>query len=337
MTLKFKELFRVEFRHGYFDGNGVYNAISAMPSAKTRQFILDNNLLFKPINGGFIIGYETGSGDEQQARNNVLKTGGLLVFRLDLKDHYFYNYTGNLPDNINNLVFHFWNYNAVDETYRQDGMLQSGDFISKEDMNDIRLFGELKDRSVKKAIAEKANLDSIPVMDRFIKAELQTDAFKDKPFTNNISLLEDYFSKPFGQLSVKLNPDPAGVFPEKFVLQFEALATYWQYILRSDHLANLHSPSVIDNKSNQPEFEPPESVTLPDAKPAISFTSKNAISLTKQPQRKFKLVTDFDATTGKFKEINPPMILPDPDINLISNITKSLSGDKEKKYSIIIL
>jgi hypothetical protein len=337
MAFKFKELFRVEFRHRYFGGNGLYNEISVKPSAKTRQFILDNNLLFKAINGGFIIGYETGSGSVEEARADVLKTGAQLFFRLDLTDQHLYNYTGNLPGNISNLIFHFWNYNAVDETYRKSGMLQAGDFIGKDDMNDTRLFEQVKNNAVKKAIAEKTDPANITAMARLIKAELKTDEFKDKPYSSNIVLLEDYFSKPFGQLSIKLNPDPAGDFAEKFVLQFDALATYWQYILRSDHFANLKAPSVINNKSNEPEFEEPVPVTLPDERQAISITSKKVIPLTREPQRKFRLVTDFDASTSKFKELNPPMILPDPDINLISGIAKSLSDDKEKKYSIIIL
>jgi hypothetical protein len=337
MTFKFKELFRVEFRHRYFGDNSLYNGIGVKPSVNTQQIILNNNLLFKATNGGFIIGYETGSGSEEQARADVLKTGVLLSFRLDLIDQHLYNYTGNLPDNISNLVFHFWNFNAVDETYRKSGMLQSDDFIGKDDMNDTRLFEQVKDKAVKKAISEKVDPANVSVMNRLIKAELKTGEFKDEPYGSNLVLLEEYFSKPFGQLSIKLNPDPAGYFSEKFVLQFDALATYWQYILRSDHLANLNAPSVINNKSNESEFDEPVSVTLPDEKKALSLTSKNLIKLTKEPRRKFRLVTDFDTVTSKFKELNPPMILPDPDINLISNITKRLSDDKEKKYSIIIL
>jgi hypothetical protein len=336
MIFKFKELFRVEFRHRYFGDNELYNGIVVKPSAKTGQFILNNDLLFKAISGGFIIGYNTGRGDAEEARGSLLKTAATLVFRIDLTDRHFYSYTGNLPDNITNLIFHFWNYNAVDGTFRKSGMLQSGAAISKDDMNDIRLFEQVKDKAVKKAIAEKADPVNIAVMDNLVKAELKTDEFKDKPFTSNIVLLEDYFSKPFGQLSIKLNPESAD-FAEKFVLQFDALATYWQYILRSDHFTNLRSPSVINNKSNEAEFEAAVSVTLPDEREAISITSKNAIPLTRQPQRKFRLVTDFDEATNKFRELNPPLVLPDPDINLVSNIAKSLSGDKEKKYSIIIL
>jgi len=337
MNFRFKELFRVEFRHRYFSGNGLYNGISVKPSAKTRQVILNNGLLFKAMNGGFIIGYETGAGTEEQDRADVLKTGALLSFRLDLIDQGLYNYTGNLPESISNLVFHFWNYNAVDETYRQSGKLQAGDFIGKDDMNDAGLFTQVKDRALKKAIAEKIDPSNIPAMDKLVKAELKTDGFKDKPYGGNIVLLDDYFSKPFGQVSIKLNPDPAGALAEKFVLQFDTLATYWQYILRSDHLVNLRSPSVINNKSNEPEFEEPVPVTLPDEKQAISITSKNAIPLTKEPQRKFRLVTDFDSGTRNFRELNPPLILPDPDVNMFSNIAKSISDDKEKKYSIIIL
>jgi len=337
MNFRFKELFRVEFRHRYFGGNGLYNGISGKPSAKTQEFILNNDLLFKATNGGFIIGYETGSGSVKQARADVLKTGGVLVFRLDLTDSGLYNYTGNLPDNISNLIFHFWNYNAVDETYRKSGMLQAGDFIGKDDMNDTRLFEQVKAQATKEAIAEKIDPYNITAMDKLIKVGVKIAAFSNKPYSSNMILLEDYFSKPFGQISIKLNPEPAGDFAQKFVLQFDTLATYWQYILRSDHFKNLENLAVINNKSNLPEFEAPIPVTLPDEKQAISITSKNVISLTKEPQRKFRLVTDFDANTNSFKEFNPALVLPDPDVNMISNIAKTVSDDKEKKYSIIIL
>ena len=330
MIFRFEELFKVEFMHRYFGSDSLYSGIKATPTAKTEAFMLNNQLLFKAVNAGFIVAYQTGLSDQQQNKTAVLKTEAVLTFRLDLTDKNLYSYTGNLPDSISNLIFHFWNYNVADKSYRNSGQLQKDEFISEADMNDITLLGQLKDLVSKKIIAEKGNLSDNALFTQMLNQELISVTFKDKAYSDNIILLEDFFSKPFGQISIRLNPDPVYNFGQKFILQFDSLSTYRQYILRSPHLQDLKDPAILD-KLNQPVFEMPAQMTLPDNQKAVSIISKNSIPLTSTPQRNFRLVNDFNETNNSFKELNPPMILPDPDINMISNLAGNKDDSIKKK------
>lgn len=336
MNFRFEELFTVEFRHRYFGNNGLFNGIKVTPTATTQQFMFNNQLLFKELGTGFMMAYETGSSNQQQNRTALLKTESTLIFRVDLTDKNFYSYTANLPDGISNLIFHFWNYNTAEKLYRKNGLLQNDEFIGEADMNDTRLLEQMKEQVNRKMISENGNTSDSGLFEQMLIAALQEDSFKNKACCSNINLLEPYFSKPFAQISIRLNPDPAYDFAQKFILQFDSLSTYRQYILRSAHFRDLKNPAIVD-KANQAVFEEPTQITLPDGQKALSIISKNSIPLTKVPQRNFRLVNDFKAADNSFKELSPPFILPDADINLISGIVGHGDDTGKKKYSTIIL
>jgi hypothetical protein len=286
MNFRFEELFRVEFHHRYYGPDELYKGIQVSLAAKTQQVLLNNNLLYKPLSGGFIIAYQTDSANKGQSKTTLFKTGAELVFRLDLLDRNFYNYTDNLPGDITDLMFDFRNYNPVDKSYRKNGRLQKDDLIGKADMNN--------------------------------------------------TFLKDYYSKPFGQISIKLDPDPDHDLPQKFILQFDTLSTYRQYILHSDPFRSLKDPAILD-RSNQTVFEAPAELTLPDGSKALSIVSKDPVPLTSTPQHIYRLVYDFNTANNSFKELKPALVLPDPDINLISNTTGDKNAGATKKYSVIYL
>ena len=336
MNFRFEELFRVEFRHRYFGNNGLFSGIKVTPTATTQQFMLNNQLLFKQLGTGFMMAHETGSSNQQQNRTALLKTESTLIFRVDLTDKNFYSYTANLPDSISNLVFHFWNYNTAEKLYRKSGLLQNDEFIGEADMNDSRLLEQVKEQVNRKMMAETGNTSNTVLFEQMLISVLNEDEFKHKAYSSNINLLEPFFSKPFAQISIRLNPDPAYDFTQKFILQFDSLSTYRQYILRSAHFQDLKNPAIVD-KANQAVFEEPAQITLPDDQKALSIISKNSIPLTKVPQRNFRLVNDFKAEDNSFKELNPPFILPDADINLISGLVRHDNDTGKKKYSTIIL
>ncbi len=148
--------------------------------------------------------------------------------------------------------------------------------------------------------------------------------------------LEDFSVKPFGQISIKLNPGSGFDFPQKFILHFDTLCTYRQYILRSDHFRSIENPAILD-KSNQTVFEAPTEITLPDGSKAVSIVSKNPIPLTNTPQVNYRLVCNFNTKNNSFKELKTLLILPNPGINAITNITEDKNEVTTKKYSVTIL
>lgn len=336
MNFHYEELFRVEFRHRYFSGDGLFAGLKVSPAAETQKIMLDNQMLFKPYGTGFLVAYETAPGSRQKNREALLQTRVMLKFRIDLLDSNFYNYTAGIPPVISNLVFHFWNYNSVDSVYRPGGKLQQDDLISGADMNDIRLWAQIKEHVSRKMIAEGADISNSVIFDKMFAKALNEGIFREKQYQGNITLLDSYFSKPFGQISIRLNPDPAYDFNQKFILQFDALSTYRQYILRSPHFQSLKNPAIVDN-TNQPVFEEPVPVGLPGGITALSIVSKKSIPLSNKPMRNFRLVSDFDVQNSSFRELNPPMILPDADVNLISGRIGTDEHNEEKKISTIIL
>lgn len=301
MDFKYEELLRVEFRHQYFgDGKG-YQGIAVTPNAGTQQVLLNNGLVFKAIPAGFIIAFDSFFAGQARSREDVLKGNELLIFRVDLVDQDLYNYTGNLPAAIRGLMFHFWNFNIRDNTYR-DALLQD-EFIGSADMDDVNIIAKQKEEAVIR---------------------------KEDP--GKLTLLADYFSKPFGQISIRLH----GALADTFLLPFAALSTHWRYIFRSDHFKELKNKNAaIIDRSNQPVFTGPADIILPDKQAAVAFESVDLLPLSSLPQRKFKLVENFEKGNERFKELIK--VLPDPDINLVSNITNGPPGIKEKKYSDIIL
>jgi hypothetical protein len=251
----------------------------------------------------------------------------LLTFRLDLRDNNLYNYTGKLPESINDLVFHFWNYNIIDNSYR-DG-LQKAEYISAEDMNNLPFLKQLKQKAILQ-IADNKTSPGRELLEQGMKDELAKNEWKDKPNKDNIILLEDYFTKPFGQISIRLHSG----MPQKFILKFSTLATHWQYILRSSHLQNLTQPAIID-RSGQVVFEGPEEIMLPDGRTAQAFISRDLIPLSHLPQRKFKLVDNSKPGDKQFKIIISA--LPDPDVHNITKISNNTNQNPGLKISTIIL
>jgi len=286
MNFKFEELFKVEFRHHYYGPVELYKGIRVSPVAKTQQFMLNNHCVFKSVSNGFIIANEKDAANRDQSRAAIFKTGAELIFRLDLNDSSFYNCTGNLPDNITDLMFDFRNYDPADNSWRKNGRLQKDDCVGKADMNDI--------------------------------------------------FLKDYYSKPFGQVSIKLNPDPDYDFPQKFIVQFDTLYTYRQYILPGDHFGSLKDLAIL-NESNQTVFEAAVELILPDGRKALSIISKDPVPLTSTPQRNYKLVCNYNAADNSFKELETPLALAEPSINSLPAIREDKNAGTIKKYSVMYL
>ncbi|TDO25670.1 hypothetical protein [Sediminibacterium goheungense] len=135
-----------------------------------------------------------------------------------------------------------------------------------------------------------------------------------------------FFSKPFGLLSIRLHKELGTLLN----IRFQAKATYWRYILTSEHLKTLVNPAVV-HKETRETFIGPENFLLPDQREAIVFRSAVPVEITALPNKSFQLLENYEPASGKGRVIIGMM--PNPNNNTIS----SLPGGEKLNYSEIFL
>ncbi len=164
----------------------------------------------------------------------------------------------------------------------------------------------------------------------------KTNTLHEDPFANTKDFIElsasgeQYFSKPFGHLDILFHPG----LQKNMEIKFAAKAVYWQYILVSEHMKDLNAPAVF-NKSTRQIFIGPETIQLPDDRTGIAFISEEPILLNSEPNRFFQLVENYESGSDKHKIIVD--VLPNPDINIISQNFSTQNTNGEKSLITIIL
>jgi len=139
-----------------------------------------------------------------------------------------------------------------------------------------------------------------------------------------------FFAKPFGLLDLEIREG----MEEAYRVNFLNKATFWRYIVISDHLRGLNNPAVTDTSGGE-TFDGPAEIRLPDSREALAFTSRDQISWRESGNKTFQLVENFEPGTGKYKVVLSA--LPVPDINIISNAgSPSPNGDPADFSEIII-
>jgi len=137
--------------------------------------------------------------------------------------------------------------------------------------------------------------------------------------------------KPFGILVLKLGAD---LRPLHFI-KFEALATYWRYILVSDYLKGVPNPVVIDKLSNQ-VFDGPKSITLASGATGVSFVSPEPIKLSSSTLNQFQLLENSGDHPLKGNVIIS--VLPNPNHTAVqSGLPQKEDVEFKRKYSEIII
>lgn len=97
---------------------------------------------------------------------------------------------------------------------------------------------------------------------------------------------------------------------EDLYIRFLNRSTYWRYIIGSKPLRDYKNMAIL-GKGQNGRFSSPEIVALPDGSTAIAFVSDEHIALTQQDDKHFRLVADYDATTGHFgKELVSHLPVP---------------------------
>lgn len=134
MNFAFEQLVAVSFRHSYFRGE-LFNGLAVEPTADTRWTLQNHGLVFKTVNGGFILAFDRTHAGQQRDRSSLLNAGLQLSFTARLTDLNFFNYTVPFTGEVNKRMFHFTNASTRAE-------LHGGTDVSDEDLFTLDHFGE---------------------------------------------------------------------------------------------------------------------------------------------------------------------------------------------------
>ena len=133
MNSNYEKLFTVHFKHEYFT-NDVLASIAIKPTNETIKLIRDYELVLRNHKGSFSIHYPTVFASETNTRDKILADQLNFNFTLECNDPYLLNYTSNLPNRIENLMFNFQYPNV------SKNKLHQKDFVSETDLVDFRSF-----------------------------------------------------------------------------------------------------------------------------------------------------------------------------------------------------
>jgi hypothetical protein len=159
--------------------------------------------------------------------------------------------------------------------------------------------------------------------DNTLKKSLHTDKYVSSEDLYPLDKFDEkYFVKPFGILDLTLS---AGL-QDSYSITFKAKETYWRYIFVGESLQSLNNPAIIDNAGSE-FFDGPEKLPV-RGKEAMAFRSKNPISFTRNTQKVFQLVDNYDAESGRYKVVM--RALPSANPNHITLI----DSDKNNQHLI---
>lgn len=136
--------------------------------------------------------------------------------------------------------------------------------------------------------------------------------------------------KPFGILALKLNTGLRKVY----TIRFEALATYWRYVLVSDYLKAIPNPIVID-KEKQQVFNGPKSIILPSGVIRICFVSPEPIKLSCKAVNRYQLLESSAESPLKGRVVI--RALQNPNHTYLSLLPQEEDAELNRNYSEIII
>jgi hypothetical protein len=131
MKYAFDILMQVQFNHSYFS-DGVFNGLGVTVDSETQKAFNNLSLLYKPFRGGFYILYDKNFAGAERSREDVLKEKVIFEFTLELRDPLFYNYTANLPQQIDKSIYYF--RNSLNTAPGVGNVLHAGQFVSEKDV-----------------------------------------------------------------------------------------------------------------------------------------------------------------------------------------------------------
>jgi len=135
MSTQYESLFNINFKHDYFK-TGSIDTIHIKPTQETVKLFRDYELVLKYKNDSFSIHFPTIFASENNTRNKVLKDNLEFNFTIECKDNYFFTYTDNLGDQIENMMFFFEYPNDANKL----NYLHLLDHVSSKELVDYRKF-----------------------------------------------------------------------------------------------------------------------------------------------------------------------------------------------------
>jgi len=197
--------------------------------------------------------------------------------------------------------------------------------LSNSDSSFLNYTGNIEADNISKSLFLFSNLNS----DDTIREALTSAEFVSPDDIIPVDQMEEaFFSKPFGQLRIKLHKD----LSTSLQIRFQAKSTYWRYILTSEHLKTLVNPAVVHKETRQ-AFIGPENFVLPDQRAAIVFRSATPVQMTALPNKSFQLLENYEPASGRGRVIIGMM--PNPSNSAISHLPDS--GTEKLNYSEIFL
>ncbi len=197
--------------------------------------------------------------------------------------------------------------------------------LSNSDSSFLNYTGNIEADNISKSLFLFSNLNS----DNTIREVLTSAEFVSPDDIIPVDQMEEaFFSKPFGQLRIKLHKD----LSTSLQIRFQAKSTYWRYILTSEHLKTLVNPAVVHKETRQ-AFIGPENFVLPDQRAAIVFRSATPVQMTALPNKSFQLLENYEPASGRGRVIIGMM--PNPSNSAISHLPDS--GTEKLNYSEIFL
>lgn len=133
MDFNYEKLFTVHVEHMYF-ADFHFSGYKIFPTAATQTLFHQYDLILKLQPGGFLILFANSFEGSNRDRESVLKELITLQFTFQISDPSFYNYTGNLPDNIDKRIFWFSNLDEIQQDWRKSDLLHTFEFVSESEM-----------------------------------------------------------------------------------------------------------------------------------------------------------------------------------------------------------
>ncbi len=120
------------FRHSFFP-DGRYLGFRLEPDPETQVQLKRLALVFKQLPDGFLLAFETGTG-WNRSREDVLQESIPLYFRINNNDEQFFNYTSQLPDQIDSCVLFLRNRRGTGTMDTLPGYLHENTEFSVKDI-----------------------------------------------------------------------------------------------------------------------------------------------------------------------------------------------------------
>jgi hypothetical protein len=326
-TPQYRKLFKVSFLHEFYK-NGKSNDFEVRPTAETRRFLSNHKLLFRELDGGMVILYAA------NREVDFIEEGFCFSFVLINKTSTFTHFSA-LPLDINTgKAYHFKNWHK-----------EAGERLTTEEFaGDVdRVL--LAPQAFQYSFREPQTNITIKITNEFGEEVLQEEIGKnptelvaidlrDEPLGKYFMSIDDNAAltfytcdneteKAFGMVNIKIGSelgenqniwDEAAkeITPRDYVIHFAERKTYWRYFfIKRKEKADFRDYKIV-HTHHEPNFLPPEKITLSNGKPAVRIESKYPISLKERLEGMYQLKVKKNG-----KGLNTSLNLPTPPVRMV--------------------